>query len=92
MTQGLSWILSGVEEVYNWASHLLSNPSLSSLILTRPQKSPISFGFFEKDSSPGSDGTTQEGARQLGCISRRNNQKPPAPLLPQGDGSTFPPR
>ena len=51
MTQGLSRILSGAEEVYNWASHLISNPSLSSLILTGLQKSLISFDFFEKDSS-----------------------------------------
>ena len=28
MTQGLSWILSGAEEVYNWASHLEHSQSI----------------------------------------------------------------
>ena len=51
VTQGLLRILSGAEDVYNWAFHLISNPSLSSLILTGFQKSPTSFDFFEKDSS-----------------------------------------
>ena len=51
VTQGFLRILSEEEEVYNWASHLISNPSLSSLILTGLQKSPTSFDFCEKDSS-----------------------------------------
>ena len=36
-------------------------------------KSPNSFDFFEKEFSPGSEETMQEGARRLGSISRRND-------------------
>ena len=50
---------------------LISNLSLSSLILTRPQKSPNSFDFFEKDLNFDSDRTMQEGVRQVGRTSRR---------------------
>ena len=39
------------EEIQDWASHLISNPSLSSLMLTGLQKSPVSFGSSEKGSS-----------------------------------------
>ena len=47
---------------------------LSSLMLTRPQKSPTPFYCFEKDSSPSSDGTTQVEIRQLKRISQGNDQ------------------
>ena len=57
------------EEIQDGASYLFCNPSLSSLILMGPQKSPTSFDSFEKDSSPGLEGKTQERARQLGRIS-----------------------
>ena len=40
------------------------NPS--SLMLTKLQKNPTSFDFFEKNSSPGLDETTQVGTKQLG--------------------------
>ena len=39
------------EEVQDWASHLISNPSLSSLMLTGLQKSPISFGSSKSEAS-----------------------------------------
>ena len=39
------------EEIQDGASHLISNPSLSSLILTGLQKSSTSFNSSEKDSS-----------------------------------------
>ena len=51
VTQGLLQIFFGVEEVYNWTFHLISNPSLLSLILTGLQKSLTSFDSFKKDSS-----------------------------------------
>ena len=63
------------EEIQDGASYLFCNPSLSSLILTGPQKSPTSFDSFDKDSSPGSEGKTQERARQLRRISRKNDRK-----------------
>ena len=57
---------------------------LPSLMLTGLQKSPTSFDSFEKDSSPGSDGTTslktRVGARQLGRVSQGNNQASKLPF------------
>ena len=47
--------------------------TLSSLMLTRPQKSPTLFDSFEKNSSLESDGTTRVGTRQLGRIGQGNN-------------------
>ena len=62
---------------------LTSSISITKLMLTELQKSPTSFDSFEKDSSPGSDGTTslktRVGARQLGRIGQGNHQ---TPLLP----------
>ena len=48
-------------------------------MLTKLQKSPNSFDSFEKDSSSGSDGTTQVGTRQLGRISWRIDSLQPRP-------------
>ena len=53
---------------------ILSILNLSSLMLIKLQKSPTSFDSFEKHSSPGSDGITREGARQLGHISQKNDR------------------
>ena len=39
------------KKIRDWASYLISNPSLSSLILTGLQKNPTSFDSFEKDLS-----------------------------------------
>ena len=82
-TQGLPCIQSGValnktpcisEKKFTIRCLTLSILNLSSLMLTKLQKSPTSFDFFKKDSNPGSDRITQEGARQLGHISRRNDR------------------
>ena len=48
--------------------------TLSSLMLTGPQKGPTPFDSFEKDSSPALNGTTRVGTRQLERISGENNR------------------
>ena len=82
-TQGLPYIQSEValdktpcisERKFTIGRLTLSILNPSSLMLIKLQKSPTSFDFFEKNSSPGSNGIMQEGARQLGHISRRNDQ------------------
>ena len=67
-TQGLLCITPGVA--------LNKTPSISRRKFR--MKSPISFDFFEKNSSPGSDRTTRKEAQQLRRISQKNNQKSPS--------------
>ena len=72
VTQRLSWILSGANKVYNWASHLEHLQSIE-FDADRAPESPISFDSFEKNVSLRSRPrwNTREGARQLGRTSRR---------------------